>query len=116
MPPGHCEAVRLLLSKGVHVDPIDYRGALLHLAAVKDHDQVVMVLLEHGADVSCLFHGYLIGRISVYIGKANAMNFIWLEGQMVYSWRCIRTLGGMFNNIHLTKCFQNCDSFPFSAQ
>ncbi|XP_044395248.1 ankyrin repeat domain-containing protein 17 isoform X3 [Triticum aestivum] len=49
---GHCEAVWLLLSKGVHVDPIDYRGTLLHLAAVKDHDQVVMVLLEHGADAS----------------------------------------------------------------
>ncbi|XP_044948272.1 uncharacterized protein LOC123397805 isoform X2 [Hordeum vulgare subsp. vulgare] len=47
---GHCESVRLLLSKGRHVDPICYRGTLLHLAAVKDHDQVVMVLLEHGAD------------------------------------------------------------------
>ncbi|KAI4987934.1 hypothetical protein ZWY2020_029564 [Hordeum vulgare] len=43
-------SLRLLLSKGRHVDPICYRGALLHLAAVKDHDQVVMVLLEHGAD------------------------------------------------------------------
>ncbi|KAE8807625.1 ankyrin-1 isoform x2 [Hordeum vulgare] len=42
---GHCESVRLLLSKGRHVDPICYRGTLLHLAAVKDHDQA-------GADVS----------------------------------------------------------------
>uniref|UniRef100_M8BJ89 Uncharacterized protein n=1 Tax=Aegilops tauschii TaxID=37682 RepID=M8BJ89_AEGTA len=29
---GHCEAVRLLLSKGVPVDPVDHRGAPLHLA------------------------------------------------------------------------------------
>ncbi|XP_073355955.1 uncharacterized protein [Aegilops tauschii subsp. strangulata] len=47
---GHCEAVRLLLSKGVNLDPIHYQGTRLHLAAVEDQDQVVMVLLEHGAD------------------------------------------------------------------
>ncbi|KAM3272183.1 hypothetical protein ACQJBY_042405 [Aegilops geniculata] len=47
---GHCEAVRLLLSKGVNLDPIHYQGTPLHLAAVEDQDQVVMVLLEHGAD------------------------------------------------------------------
>uniref|UniRef100_A0A453JRV3 Uncharacterized protein n=1 Tax=Aegilops tauschii subsp. strangulata TaxID=200361 RepID=A0A453JRV3_AEGTS len=93
---GHCEAVRLLLSKGVNLDPIHYQGTRLHLAAVEDQDQVVMVLLEHGADVSCLFHGYLTGHISLYIGNANAIIFfIWLEDQMVYSWRCIIALGGM---------------------
>ncbi|RLM99280.1 hypothetical protein C2845_PM06G33130 [Panicum miliaceum] len=47
---GHCEAVRLLLSKGVDVDPVNYRGTPLHLAAAKDRDQVVKILLEHGAD------------------------------------------------------------------
>ena len=52
VPPGHCEAVRLLLSKGVDVDPVDHRGAPLHLAATKDRVEVVKVLLEHGADVS----------------------------------------------------------------
>jgi hypothetical protein len=31
--PGHCEAVRLLLSKGVPVDPLYYRGTLLIVAA-----------------------------------------------------------------------------------
>ena len=60
VPPGHCEAVRLLLSKGVHVDPMDHRGMPLHLAVAKDHVEVVKVLLEHGADVSCLFHYQLI--------------------------------------------------------
>ncbi|KAM0823041.1 hypothetical protein ACQ4PT_071131 [Festuca glaucescens] len=48
----HLEAVRLLLSKGVHVDPMDHRGAPLHLAASKDRVEVVKVLLEHGADPS----------------------------------------------------------------
>ncbi|XP_044379544.1 palmitoyltransferase akr1 isoform X5 [Triticum aestivum] len=47
---GHCETVRLLLSKGVNLNPIHYQGTPLHLAAVEDQDQVVMVLLEHGAD------------------------------------------------------------------
>ncbi|TVU06259.1 hypothetical protein EJB05_49461 [Eragrostis curvula] len=47
---GHCEAVRLLLSKGVDVDPVNHRGTPLHLAAAKDRDQVVKILLEHDAD------------------------------------------------------------------
>ncbi|XP_047050538.1 ankyrin repeat and SOCS box protein 2-like [Lolium rigidum] len=49
---GHCEAVRLLLSKGVPVDPVDHRGAPLHLAASKDHVEVVKFLLEHAADIN----------------------------------------------------------------
>ncbi|TVU49273.1 hypothetical protein EJB05_00577 [Eragrostis curvula] len=48
---GHDEAVRLLLSKGVDVDPLNYKGTPLHLAANKDQEQVVKVLLEHGANV-----------------------------------------------------------------
>uniref|UniRef100_A0A0D3HWG4 Serine/threonine-protein kinase BSK1-like TPR repeats domain-containing protein n=1 Tax=Oryza barthii TaxID=65489 RepID=A0A0D3HWG4_9ORYZ len=35
---------------GVHVDPLNYRGAPLHLAASKDRVQAMKVLLEHGAD------------------------------------------------------------------
>ncbi|KAM0885621.1 hypothetical protein ACQ4PT_030197 [Festuca glaucescens] len=58
---GHCEASRLLLSKGVPVDLVDYRGAPLHIAAFNDHVEVVKVLLEHAADVSCLFHRHLNG-------------------------------------------------------
>jgi ankyrin repeat protein len=50
--PGHCEAVRLLLSRGVHMDPIDHRGAPLHMAIAKDRVEAVKLLLEHGADVS----------------------------------------------------------------
>ena len=42
-----------VLSKGVDVDPVNYRGTPLHLAAAKDRGQVVKILLEHGADVSC---------------------------------------------------------------
>jgi ankyrin repeat protein len=61
VPPGHCEVVKLLLSQGVPVDPIDHRGAPLQLAVSKDHAEVLKVLLEHSADVSCLFHCHLIG-------------------------------------------------------
>jgi ankyrin repeat protein len=59
VPPGHHDAVRLLLSKGVPVDPINKRGTPLHLAAAMDHDKVVKILLEHGADVSRNYHSSL---------------------------------------------------------
>uniref|UniRef100_A0ACD5TE43 Uncharacterized protein n=1 Tax=Avena sativa TaxID=4498 RepID=A0ACD5TE43_AVESA len=36
--------------EGVPVDPVDYRGAPLHLAVSNDHVEVVKVLLEHSAD------------------------------------------------------------------
>ncbi|KAF8733374.1 hypothetical protein HU200_014981 [Digitaria exilis] len=52
VPPGHCEAIRLLLSKGVDVDRVNYRGTPLHLAASMGKDQALKILLEHGADVS----------------------------------------------------------------
>ncbi|RLN27594.1 tankyrase-1-like [Panicum miliaceum] len=47
---GNCKAVRLLLSKGVPVDPLGHRGTPLHLAAGYGHGQAVKILLEHGAD------------------------------------------------------------------
>ncbi|RLN27798.1 ankyrin repeat, PH and SEC7 domain containing protein secG-like [Panicum miliaceum] len=49
---GHNEAVILLLSRGVDVDPmINERGGTpLHLAAGMGHDQAAKALLEHGAD------------------------------------------------------------------
>ncbi|CAL4898030.1 unnamed protein product [Urochloa decumbens] len=53
---GHCDAVRLLLSKGVPVDPVDHRGTPLHLAAAKDQDQTMKILLEHGADPDRVVH------------------------------------------------------------
>ncbi|TVU06247.1 hypothetical protein EJB05_49449 [Eragrostis curvula] len=47
---GRCEAVKLLLSKGVDLEPMNYIGTPLHLAASKDQDGAVKILLEHGAD------------------------------------------------------------------
>ncbi|CAL5092574.1 unnamed protein product [Urochloa decumbens] len=47
---GHDEAVRLLLSKGAPVDPLNHRGIPLHIAVAEDQDQALKVLLEHGAD------------------------------------------------------------------
>jgi ankyrin repeat protein len=35
-------------------------GTPLHLAASQDQDQVMKILLEHGADVSCYFHRFHI--------------------------------------------------------
>lgn len=63
---GHYEAVRLLLSRGADVDPINNRYTTpLIMAAGKGHDQVVKVLLEHGADVSCYFPSYLAAFNSI---------------------------------------------------
>ena len=53
MPTGNCKAVWLLLSKGVDVDPVNFCGTPLYLAAAMDNDQALKILLEHGADVSC---------------------------------------------------------------
>jgi hypothetical protein len=116
VPPGHCEAVRLLLSKGVRVDPIDHRATPLHLAAAKDHDQVVKALLEYGADVSYLFHfhPHLTRVLDTYLcyGNANATNLMWQD----------RTI-----NVHIykyivivlcdrTNSSESCALFLFSAQ
>ena len=46
-------AVRMLLSKGVDVDAISSCGTPLHMAASRDQDQTLKILLEHCADVSC---------------------------------------------------------------
>ena len=67
LPPGHHEAVRVLLSKGVPVDPLNRRGTPLHLAAAKDRDQAVKILLEHGAHVSCKYHSCLVALIIWHI-------------------------------------------------
>ncbi|GJN35392.1 hypothetical protein PR202_gb24164 [Eleusine coracana subsp. coracana] len=53
---GHCEAARLLLSKGVPVDPLNHRGTPLHLAVAKDQDETAKILLEHGADPNRVIH------------------------------------------------------------
>ncbi|CAN6356858.1 unnamed protein product [Urochloa humidicola] len=54
---GHEEAVRLLLSRGVDVDPVNKRHITpLYMAAWKGHDRALKVLLEHGADPNRTAH------------------------------------------------------------
>uniref|UniRef100_A0ACD5ZTR9 Uncharacterized protein n=1 Tax=Avena sativa TaxID=4498 RepID=A0ACD5ZTR9_AVESA len=67
---GHCEAVRLLLSKGVPVDPVDHQGAPLHLAIAKDRVEVVKVLLEHGADLNKVVNRVLSPLLMAIFGKS----------------------------------------------
>ncbi|KAM0872596.1 hypothetical protein ACQ4PT_038616 [Festuca glaucescens] len=67
---GHCEAVRLLLSRGVHVDPIDHRGAPLHMAIAKDRVEAVKVLLEHGADPNKVVNHILSPLLMSVFGKS----------------------------------------------
>jgi ankyrin repeat protein len=44
--------VELLLAKGAYVDPEAHCGTPLHVAAMKDHDGAMKILLNHNADVS----------------------------------------------------------------
>nr|CAB3462532.1 unnamed protein product [Digitaria exilis] len=84
---GHCEAIRLLLSKGVDVDRVNYRGTPLHLAASMGKDQALKILLEHGADpnkvvnhvfsplmVACCEHSLKCVKLLVEYGKIPIMD------------------------------------------
>ncbi|KAL6653165.1 hypothetical protein ACP70R_012090 [Stipagrostis hirtigluma subsp. patula] len=53
---GHCEAVRLLLSKGVPVEPLANDWTPLHFAVSRDQDQALSILLDHGADPNRINH------------------------------------------------------------
>ncbi|KAL6622580.1 hypothetical protein ACP70R_032459 [Stipagrostis hirtigluma subsp. patula] len=67
---GRCEAVRLLLSKGVPVAPVSYCGTPLHLAAARDYDQVVKILLEHGADPNIVVKNVLPPLVNACYGNS----------------------------------------------
>ncbi|KAL6658838.1 hypothetical protein ACP70R_002878 [Stipagrostis hirtigluma subsp. patula] len=47
---GHCDNVRLLLSKGVPLEPLANRWTPLHFAISKNQDKTLSILLDHGAD------------------------------------------------------------------
>ncbi|WVZ91129.1 hypothetical protein U9M48_037341 [Paspalum notatum var. saurae] len=90
---GHCEAVRLLLSKGVDVDPVFRHGTPVHLAILNDHDQIVKILLEHGADpnnVSNTFSplvlaccGYSLKCMKLLVEAGADVNFICPTGESI---------------------------------
>uniref|UniRef100_A0A0D9Y158 Uncharacterized protein n=1 Tax=Leersia perrieri TaxID=77586 RepID=A0A0D9Y158_9ORYZ len=79
---GHVEAIRLLLSKGLHVDPMYYGGTLLHLAALLGQDQALKVLLEHGADGGVDVNGKSSGEgitpleFAVHHGWTDVVKFL----------------------------------------
>ena len=66
------------------MDPMDHRGAPLHLAVSEDRVEVVKVLLEHGADVS-LPVPFQLNECTFEIGNENAINFFWFDDLIFYS-------------------------------
>ncbi|CAN6348362.1 unnamed protein product [Urochloa humidicola] len=75
---GHCEALRLLLSRGVDVDPLNNRHITpLHIAAAKGHDQALKVLLEHGADPNRVAHNMFSPLVmSCLLGSLKCMKVL----------------------------------------
>ncbi|KAL6653166.1 hypothetical protein ACP70R_012091 [Stipagrostis hirtigluma subsp. patula] len=53
---GHCDAMRLLLSKGVPIEPLADNWTPLHFALGEDQDQALGILLDHGADPNRINH------------------------------------------------------------
>ncbi|XP_051210348.2 uncharacterized protein [Lolium perenne] len=49
--------VKLLLAKGAYVDLEAHCGTPLHVAATKDHDGAMKILLDHNADVNKMVNG-----------------------------------------------------------
>ncbi|RLN30981.1 hypothetical protein C2845_PM05G02610 [Panicum miliaceum] len=70
VPPGHDEAVSLLLANGVPVDPLNYRGTPLHGAAAMDQDQALKILLEHGADPNRILQHVLSPLTLAYCARS----------------------------------------------
>ncbi|KAM0870981.1 hypothetical protein ACQ4PT_039674 [Festuca glaucescens] len=54
---GDCKMVKLLLAKGAYVDLEAHCGTPLHVAATKDHDAAMKILLDHNADVNKMVNG-----------------------------------------------------------
>lgn len=71
--------MRLLLSKGVDVEPMNYRGTPLHLSANKDREEVVKILLEHGADVCCPYSSLLLSSVLILSIIIKLLFFFTLE-------------------------------------
>ncbi|TVU06262.1 hypothetical protein EJB05_49464, partial [Eragrostis curvula] len=86
---GHTEAVILLLSEGVDVDPIINSrngGMPLIMAAGKGHDQAVKVLLDHGADPNRVVHGIFSPLLmACYAGSLKCMKALVEVQSVVHS-------------------------------
>jgi ankyrin repeat protein len=68
--------VELLLAKGAYVDPEAHYGTPLHVAAMKDHDGAMKILLNHNADVSLSTYCAIVISLSTYCAKISAKNKI----------------------------------------
>lgn len=99
VPLGHYEAERLLLSRGVDVDALNFRRVSpLQLAAGKGHDQAVKILLEHGADVSCYILLFALATLGIFQGFHLCtlyydvqQNTWWTVDTSFFSIHCLRS-------------------------
>uniref|UniRef100_A0A0E0JZZ5 Uncharacterized protein n=1 Tax=Oryza punctata TaxID=4537 RepID=A0A0E0JZZ5_ORYPU len=67
---GYCEIVKVLLVKGANVDSSSDHGTPLHVAATKNQDGCMKILLDHRADCNKTFSTVCTPLIAAMMGRS----------------------------------------------
>ncbi|XP_078182377.1 uncharacterized protein LOC144575978 isoform X2 [Carex rostrata] len=101
---GQGNSIEFLLSKGIPVDPENYRGTPLHVAAGCCHEKAVKILLEHNADINKVSNEQLTPlRMSIFGGSLECTKLLIKAGADVNLY-CPLATAIVFNSAETVKC------------